>query len=168
MRGEASQLHIDFHDLIWAIINFAVLLAILYKFLYGPLLKMMESRENEIKNNITQAEEMRKEAEISRVQTQEALNNARKEAQEIINNAVKIGEETKNQIIAEAKESAAKLTQKAQEEIQREKEQALADIRNEVANLAVLAAGKIIGKTITAEDQQKLVDQYIQGVGGMQ
>jgi F-type H+-transporting ATPase subunit b len=161
-------LHIDFHDLIWAIINFTVLLAILYKFLYGPLLKMMESRENEIKNNITQAEEMRVEAETSRVQLQEALNNARKEAQEIINNAVKVGEETKNQIISEAKESALRLTERAQEEIQREKEQALADIRNEVASLAVLAAGKIVGKTITADEQRKLVDEYIQGVGGIQ
>ncbi|MGI6685656.1 MAG: F0F1 ATP synthase subunit B [Bacillota bacterium] len=161
-------MHIDFHDLIWAIINFTVLLAILYKFLYGPLLKMMESRENEIKNNITQAEEMRVEAETSRVQLQEALNNARKEAQEIINNAVKVGEETKNQIISEAKESALRLTERAQEEIQREKEQALADIRNEVASLAVLAAGKIVGKTITADEQRKLVDEYIQGVGGIQ
>lgn len=161
-------MHIDFHDLIWAIINFTVLLAILYKFLYGPLLKMMETRENEIKNNITQAEEMRVEAETSRVQLQEALNNARKEAQEIINNAVKVGEETKNQIISEAKESALKLTERAQEEIQREKEQALADIRNEVASLAVLAAGKIVGKTITADEQRKLVDEYIQGVGGIQ
>jgi F-type H+-transporting ATPase subunit b len=128
----------------------------------------MESRENEIKRNITQAEEMRVEAEASRAQLQEALNDARKEAQEIVNNAVKVGEETKNQIISEAKDSAAKLMQKAQEEIQREKEQALAEIRNEVANLAVLAAGKIIGKTITADDHKKLVDQYIQGVGGIQ
>ena len=161
-------MHIDFHDLIWAIINFIVLLAILYKFLYGPIMRTMESRENEIKRNITQAEEMRVEAEASRAQLQEALNDARKEAQEIVNNAVKVGEETKNQIISEAKDSAAKLMQKAQEEIQREKEQALAEIRNEVANLAVLAAGKIIGKTITADDHKKLVDQYIHGVGGIQ
>lgn len=161
-------MHIDYHDLLWAIINFAVLLAILYKFLYGPLLKMMESRQNEIKNNINQAEEMRVEAESLRVQLQEALNKARKEAQEIVNNAVKVGEDTKNQIISEAKDAAQKFTQKAQEEIQREKEQALADIRDEVANLAVLAAGKIIGKTITADEQKKLVDQYIQGVGGIQ
>lgn len=161
-------MHIDYHDLLWAIINFALLLAILYKFLYGPLLKMMESRENEIKNNINQAEEMRVEAESSRTQMQETLDKARKEAQEILNNAVKVGEETKNQIISEAKEAAVNLTQKAQEEIQREKEQALADIRNEVANLAVLAAGKILSKNITADEQKKLVDQYIQGVGGIQ
>lgn len=161
-------MHIDYHDLLWAIINFAVLLAILYKFLYGPLLKMMESRENEINNNLSQAEEMRVDAEAARVQLQEALDNARKEAQEMLNSAIKVGEETKNQIISEAKDASQKLTEKAQEEIQREKEQALADIRDEVANLAVLAAGKIIGKTITADEQKKLADQYIQGVGGLQ
>ena len=83
--------------------------------------------------------------------------------QEIVNNAVKVGEETKNQIISEAKDSAAKLMQKAQEEIQREKEQALAEIRNEVANLAVLAAGKIIGKTITADDHKSWLTNTSKG-----
>lgn len=161
-------MHIDYHDLIWAIINFSVLLAILYKFLYGPLLKMMETRENGIKNHINQAEEMRNEAEALRAELQQSLDSARKEAQEILNNAVKVGEETKNQIISDAKDASVKMTQKAQEEIQREKEQALADIRSEVADLVVLAAGKIIGKTITADEHQKLVDQYIQGVGGIQ
>ncbi|MCR6545427.1 F0F1 ATP synthase subunit B [Dehalobacterium formicoaceticum] len=161
-------MQIDYHDLIWAIINFVILLAILYKFLYGPLVKMMDSRENEIKDNISQAEGMRVEADAARTEMQEVLANSRKEAQDIINNAAKMGEDTKNQIIAEAKDAAQKLTQRAQEEIQREKEQALAEIRNEVAELAVLAAGQIIGKTITADEQKKLVDQYIQGVGGIQ
>lgn len=161
-------MHIDFHDLIWAVVNFIVLLAILYKFLYGPLLRMMEKRQKEIKQNIDRAEEMQLEAEASRNQLQEALNKARKEAQDIINNATKVGEETKTQIISEAKEAAAKLSAKVQEEIQQEKEQALADIRKEVADLAVLAAGKIISKTINADDQKKLIDEYIQGVGGIQ
>jgi F-type H+-transporting ATPase subunit b len=161
-------LHIDLHDLIWAIINFILLLAILYKFLYNPLLKTMESRENEIRNNINQAEEMRVKAEASQKEMQEALAGARKEAQDIVNNAAKVGEDTKNSIIAEANKSAQSLIERAHEEIQREKEQALAEIRNEVAELAVLAAGQIIGKTITADEQKKLIDQYIQGVGGIQ
>jgi len=159
---------IDYHDLIWAIINFAVLLAILYKFLYGPLLKMMEKRQNEIKNNIDQAEEMRHEAEALQTQLKQEMEKARSEAQEIIAQAEKIGEQTKNDIISQAKESAAKITQKAQEEIQREKEQALADIRNEVAELAVLAAGKVLGKTMSLEEHRNLVDKYIQEVGGVQ
>ncbi len=161
-------MHIDLHDLIWAIINFILLLAILYKFLYNPLLKTMESRENEIRNNINQAEEMRVKAEASQKEMQEALAGARKEAQDIVNNAAKVGEDTKNSIIAEANKSAQSLIDRAHEEIQREKEQALAEIRNEVAELAVLAAGQIIGKTITADEQKKLIDQYIQGVGGIQ
>ncbi|MDD2497022.1 MAG: F0F1 ATP synthase subunit B [Desulfitobacteriaceae bacterium] len=161
-------MHIDYHDLIWAIINFVVLLAILYKFLYGPLLKMMENRQNDIKSNISQAEEIRNEAETLRVQLTAELDKARKEAQEIIASATKIGEETKNSIITEAKNSAVKMTEKAQEEIQREKEQALADIRNEVASLAILAAGKVLGKAMTGEEHKKLVDKYIQEVGGIQ
>lgn len=161
-------MQIDYHDLIWAIINFAVLLAILYKFLYGPLLGMMEKRQNEIKNNISQAEDIRKEAENLRAQFTAELDKARRDAQEMITNATRIGEETKNQIISEAKDNAAKIAQKAQEEILREKEQALADLRNEVASLAILAAGKVLGKTMTVEEHRQLVDKYIQEVGEIQ
>jgi F-type H+-transporting ATPase subunit b len=161
-------LHIDYHDLIWAIINFSVLLAILYKFLYGPLLKVMENRQNEIKNNISQAEEIRNEAEALRAQLKQELEKARSDARETMEKAVKAAEETKNQIISEAKDSANNIVVKAQEEIQREKEQALADIRNELASLAILAAGKVIGKTMTVEEHGQLVDKYIQEVGKIQ
>lgn len=161
-------MHIDYHELIWAIINFSVLLAILYKFLYGPLLKVMENRQNEIKNNISQAEEIRNEAEVLRAQLKQEMEKARSDARETMEKAVKTAEETKNQIISEAKDTANNIVVKAQEEIQREKEQALADIRNEVASLAILAAGKVIGKTMTAEEHDQLVDKYIQEVGEIQ
>lgn len=161
-------MEINYHDLTWAIVNFTVLLAILYKFLYGPLLKMMENRQNEIKNNISQAEAIRGEAEALRTQLAADMTNARKEAQTIINSAGKVAEEMKNEIVSQAKESALTITTKAQEEIQREKEQALADIRNEVANLVILAAGKILGETMTVEQHRQQVDKFIQEVGGVQ
>jgi len=167
-REEVSQLHINIHDLLWAIVNFTILLAILYKFLYGPVLKMMESRTNEINNNINQAETVRSEAESLRAKMAADLTNARKEAQEIINTAGKAAEEMKNEIIAQARESALVVSTKAQEEIQREKEQALADIRNEVANLAILAAGKVLGDTMSVEQHRQQVDKFIQEVGGVQ
>ena len=161
-------MEINYHDLFWAIVNFVVLLAILYKFLYGPMLKMMEDRQNGIKNNISQAEEIRNEAEALRAQLSADMTNARKEAQDIINSAGKIAQEMKNEIIDQARSSALKITEKAQEEIQREKEEALSDIRNEVANLVILAAGKVLGDTMTIEQHRQQVEKYIQEVGGVQ
>jgi F-type H+-transporting ATPase subunit b len=98
------------------------------------------------------------------------LDKARKEAQEMIAKAhLRLEKRQRMQIISEAKNTAAvKVTEKAQEEIQREKEQALADIRNEVASLAILAAGRVLGKTMTVEEHRELVDKYIQEVGGIQ
>ena len=66
---------------------------------------------------------------------------------------------------AEAREEAAKLTKKAQEEISREKSEALNELRSEVANLAVLAAGKIVGKSIDVKDHENMVNNFVKEVG---
>ena len=86
-------------------------------------------------------------------------------ADPIINQAAKIGEQTKADIVTEAREEAARLTAKAQDEIAREKTEALNEIRNEIADLAVLAASKVVGKTIDVADHQNMVNNFVKEVG---
>ena len=93
------------------------------------------------------------------------LKDAKAEAQEIINNAAKIGEQTKANIIAEAREEAAKVAAKAQEDIQREKTQAINELRGEVANLDILAAEKIVNKSIDVKDHEDMVNNFVKEVG---
>lgn len=161
-------MHINFHELIWAIVNFSVLLAVLYKFLYGPIMKTLESRQTEISNNLSNAENARKDAEELRLQLNQERESAKREAQEIVAKATKMGDEVKNDIITQARDEAVKTSQKAQEEIQREKEQALSDIRDEVGNLALVVAGKVVGKSMSQKEHQQLVDKYITEVGEVQ
>ena len=150
---------------IFAIINFIVLVVVLKVFLYKPVCNMLDSRKQEVENNLNSAEEAKLEAQKLRDEYAAQIQNARAEAQDIINQAAKIGEQTKADIVTEAREEAARLTAKAQDEFAREKTEALNEIRNEIADLAVLAASKVVGKTIDVADHQNMVNNFVKEVG---
>ncbi len=157
------EIHIP--DIVWAIINFFVLVAILNKFLYKPLLGMLDARKKDIQDKHEQAETARQEAQAIKEEYLKEMQNAKREAQDIITKAAKLGDDTKNEIIAEARESATKLTKKAQEEIRLEKEKAKNELRDEVASLAIMAAGKVLDRTINREDHDKLIREFVNEVG---
>lgn len=150
---------------IFAIINFCILVVGLKVFLYKPVCNMLDSRKEEVINNLNSAEEAKLEAQRLKDEYAAQIQNARAEAQDIINQAAKIGEQTKADIVSEAREEASRLTAKAQAEIAREKTEALNEIRNEIADLAVLAASKVVGKTIDVADHQNMVDNFVKEVG---
>lgn len=153
-------------DIVWSIINFLVLVAILNKFLYKPILGMLDARKTEIQSKYQQADEARNEALKVKEEYLKEMQNAKREAQEIITKAGKLGEDTKEEIIAEARENATKVSKKALEEIRLERDKAKAELRDEVAALAVLAAGKILDKTIQPEDHAKMIQEFVSEVGG--
>ena len=158
-------MEIKIPDLVWAIINFLVLLAILNKFLHKPILDMLEKRKNFVDENLSSSKAAKEEAEKLRADYEAQIKNAKQEANDIITKATKLGEESKNEIIETARNEAAKISAKAQEDIQREKAAAIAEIRDEVATLAVMAAEKIIGKTMDPKDHEKLVKDFVKEVG---
>ena len=158
-------LDINPSTVIFAIINFCILVVGLKVFLYKPVCNMLDSRKEEVANNLNSAEEAKLEAQKLKDEYAAQIQNARAEAQDIINQAAKIGEQTKADIVTEAREEASRLTAKAQAEIAREKTEALNEIRNEIADLAVLAASKVVGKTIDVADHQNMVDNFVKEVG---
>lgn len=152
-------------QVIFAIINFAVLVTVLKVFAYKPVCNMLDARRAEIENNLNSAEQAKLDAQKLKDEYASQIQDARQEAQEIINQATKAGEQAKSEIVTEAREEAARLTERAKEEIAREKSEALAEIRNEVAELAVLAAEKVVGKTIDAKDHENMVNNFVKEVG---
>lgn len=150
---------------IFAIINFAILVVLLKVFLYKPVCNMLDSRKQEVANNLKSAEDAKLEAQKLKDEYAAQIQNARSEAQDIINQATKIGQQTKADIVNEAREEATRLVAKAQDEIVREKTEALNEIRNEIADLAVLAASKVVGKTIDVADHQNMVNNFVKEVG---
>ncbi len=156
---------IDLSTSIWMIINFLVILAILYKFFYGPVMKFMDDRSAEIANNISEAERGRTEAAALLQEYQDKIAAARDEAQEIISKATKAGEAERTTILAQTRDESAVLLERARQEIQREKEAAITDLRQEVSTLAVMAAEKILDRNMATEDNQKIIDDFLSEVG---
>lgn len=166
--GEAAH-GINSGDIIYQLLMFIILLALLRKFAWQPLMNIMKQREEHIANEIDQAEKRRQEAEKLLAEQRELMKQSRQEAQALIENARKLAEEQKEQIVASARAEAERVKEAAKQEIEREKEQAMAALREQVASLSVLIASKVIEKELTEQDQRKLIEAYIkdvQEVGG--
>ena len=143
--------------LIAQILNFLVLLAILAKFAYKPLLKAMDDRRNRIINDLDSAEQTRLDAEALKEQYAEQLAGARQEATEIVNKANQIAQNLHDELVEQARVEQEALMANAKERIEQEKQQALLDIRSEVIKLSTLIAGKIVNQKLNSDKDQTLV-----------
>ncbi|MCE5286548.1 MAG: F0F1 ATP synthase subunit B [Pelosinus sp.] len=144
------------------IFNFLILVAILAKFAYKPLMKGLADRQTQIISNIETAEREKAEAAALKREYQQQLMAARTEAQAIVEKARKLAEESKEEILAEARTEHARLLKAAQAEIARERDLAVAELKGEVVTLSLAAATKIIGRNLDASANSKLVNEFIE------
>ena len=143
--------------LIAQILNFLVLLLILAKFAYKPLLQAMDDRRNRIINDLDSAEQTRLDAEALKEQYAEQLAGARQEATEIVNKANQIAQNLHDELVEQARVEQEAMMANAKERIEQDKQQALLDIRSEVIKLSTLIAGKIVNQKLNSDKDQKLV-----------
>jgi len=147
--------------IIWTFITFGLLLLILKKVGWKPLLDALEKREERIHSDIQRAEHAREESEKLMAEHKKMMTAAELEARKVIIEAKKLAEKMKEEIVESANEQARQMTTQAQAEIQREKATALAQLRSEVADLAISAAGKILKETLDEDRNRKIVDEFI-------
>lgn len=152
-------------DMLIQLFFFLVLLTLLKKFAWGPLMNMMEKRENYVASEIDAAEKSRAEAEKSAQDAATQLNQVRQEAQKMIEDAKTAGVKQEQDIIESARLEAERIKKQAQVDIQNEKEQAILALQAQVASLSVLVASKVIEKEINAQDQEQFINDYIKEVG---
>lgn len=155
----------NFYVIGWSIVDFLILLALLYKFAFNPINEMLEKRSNTIESSLKHAEDVKAEVEQMRKESHANLNEARKEAQEIVAKALKNAEESKNEMILRAQEEVAVMKQKAQNEIQATTEQAKQELREASATLAIMAAEKVLNHAITEEDHKRMVKDFVNEAG---
>lgn len=146
-------------------INFLLLLVLLRLVAYKPLLKVLEERQKYVANTIAQAENQRAEAEKIKAEYEAEMRRAREQAQAIIERATKAGEEQAQEIIAQAKAEAERVKESALADIQREREKAIAELRDQVASLALLVAGKVIREGLDARAHERLIQDAVKEVG---
>jgi F-type H+-transporting ATPase subunit b len=163
--GASTGGHLNTGDMIFQLVMFLILLALLRKYAYGPLMNVMKQREEYIAKEISAAEKNHEEAKKLAEEQRELLKKSRQEAQNIIENAKKLAEEQKEEIIKAARQEAERIKESALKEIAQEKEQAVNALREQVASLSVLIASKVIEKELNEQDQEKLINEYIKEVG---
>lgn len=162
--GGAPGVFPQLNHIIWSVINFGILLWLLNRFLYKPLLQTISAREQEIRRNLEQAAADRAEAERLRKEFTEQVQTAQRQAQAIIAEATKNAQAEADRILTEAREKAAAELERAQQTIRAEKERALAELREEVAGLAVAVASKVIERSLTDQDHARLARKFVEEV----
>jgi F-type H+-transporting ATPase subunit b len=152
---------VDIWKLGFQIVNFLLLLYLLNRFLFKRVLRMLDDRQSRISQGLEDAETAARDRELARAEREAALAEARREAEAMVQRAAKTAEATSADILAEAKASAEQITARARDEIAAEKDRALAEIRGEVADLALEAAGRLIGSEMDGPTQRRLVKRFL-------
>ena len=152
---------VDVWKLAFQVINFLILLYLLNRFLFKPVLARLDERSEKIGKGLEDAEVAARDRELARAEREAAVAEARKEANEMIARANKIAEDTRNEILTSAREEAEKVSTRAREEIVAEKDRAMAEIRGQVAELALAAAGKLVRQQMDAPTQRRLVEEFL-------
>jgi len=150
--------------IIWTIITFILLLVLLKKFAWKPLLEALQRREETVRSSIERAEQAKIEAERLLDENRKQLERAGQEGQRILNENRALAEKLKDEIVEKANQQSRRMVDQAKQEIERDKEAALIQLRDEVAGLAIQAAGKILDETLDDDKHRKIVDAYLKGL----
>ena len=147
----------------WA--NLLILVLLMKKFLFKPILNVIEAREKEVSEMYSKAESAQKNAQELESEYTEKLSAAKEEAAKIMKDAKHDATLRGEEIVGEAKKEASAILEKAQKDIQREKETAMNEIKGDIAEIAVDIAQKVIEKDLNEKDHEKLVEEFITGWG---
>ena len=159
--GLLSQLGIDPKTIIIQVIGFLVVLAVLWKFVFGKVGGLLEDRRNEITTQIEQLRTDREELDRLTAETRQRLADIETEAQAKIQAAIEQGNTERQQILTQARQEAEGEVARARAEVQREKDEAILELRGVVAELAIDAASKIISEELSTERHQHIIDASI-------
>lgn len=155
----------DVWTIIFTLCNMFILLYLIKLILFKPVMKIIEARENEVKTMYAKAEDASSKAASLEREYTEKMAKARDEAGEIIKQATVTAQKRQADIIAEAEGKANIIRERAQAEIEQERKKAYRDIRNDISDISVAIAGKMVKKEISARDHASLIDEFIENVG---
>ncbi|MCH8320211.1 MAG: F0F1 ATP synthase subunit B [Acidobacteria bacterium] len=149
---------------LWTILTFLVLLVLLAKFAWKPLLALLDRREEMIRQSLDDADKAKQELQRLQQESKEILSKARVEAQSILAKSRSEAEKLKGELRQEAKVQADSILRDAEKQIQVETEKAIAVIKNEVVDLSLLVASKLIKRNLSKEDNQSLIEESLKQV----
>jgi len=159
--GLQNILNIEPGSIIWTIVSFLIVVWLVGKFGWKPLLKGLKSREESIRHDLDTAKSEREKAAGLLKDYEQAIAGARKESAEIIQQAQDESAKLRDKAEAETKEMTLKMIEKARKDIERESEAAKADLNRHVAELTARATSRLLGRTIDAKDHARLIEDAL-------
>jgi len=160
MEGLES-LGVDIPVLLAQFINVAILFGLLYLVAYKPIMRMLDERSRKVKESMEQTEYIKQQAERAEEEAAKRIEAASKEGQEAVARAMRTGEGIRQEAQQQSKQEAEALIARARAEIQRERDGAIDELRKEFADITVLAAGKVIDRTLDKKAHRQIIDKVL-------
>src|SRR6266516_4201058 len=147
-------------------INVLILLFVLQRFLFKPVMTMLDERSNKIRESVEAAERARQEVAAADQERAESMREARRQADEIVTRAMQEADKIKSDARQQAQEEAQRIITRAEQEATAERQQAMQELRAHVADLAVLAASRVISRSLDSQAHRALVEEWLASGGG--
>ncbi|MDP7104224.1 MAG: F0F1 ATP synthase subunit B [SAR202 cluster bacterium] len=156
-----EALGITLSGLVTQIVSFVILFVVLWKLLYGPVIRVLDQRSERIRESLEASQRAQEEAATSRQEMEARLNEARSEGQQLIAQAREVADRFREEELAKAREDIAGERTRAQANIQRERDAAIEDLRREFAGLAIVAAERMIDRSLDEAAHRDLIQQVL-------
>ncbi|HIX91159.1 MAG TPA: F0F1 ATP synthase subunit B [Candidatus Agathobaculum pullicola] len=160
-----SFVYINWWNILVTMCNTLITFAIIKKFLFKPVRKMLAAREEEVQAMYGNAEKAQTEAEKMRSEYTERLAKAKEEAAEIVGSATRRATVRSEEILKESSQQAAAMMKKAESTIEQERKKAMNELKDEVASLSVMIASKVVERDVKEADHERFIEEFIDKVG---
>lgn len=154
--------------IVFTLINTLIIFLIFRFFLYKPVCKILDKRREMAAAEIADARKAKESAEKAEQEYTQRLADAKNEAAEIVKQATLRAQKREEEIVTEANRKANELRAKAEENIERDKQRAINEIKDEISEIVVMAAGKVVEKEISAKDNEEIISNFLKEVGNAQ
>ena len=165
MEGFQSFIGVDFWTALFTLLNFLAVLIVGKKFLWGPVMKMIQDRQQEFDDMYSEADSARVSAKAMEEEYKQKLSAAMETGERIVKDATARGQAKEEEILRQANAEASAMLSKAAADIAMEKKKAINDAKDEISGMAMAIAEKVVARELTAADQSKLVDEFINELG---
>lgn len=165
MEGFESFIGVNFWTALFVLLNTIALFLVLKKYLFGPVMKMINERQKEIDDQYANADKAQADAKAMQKEYEQKLSQASETSERLVKEAVVRGQNREEEIVHQANLEAAAILDKAAADVQQEKKKAINDAKDEISDMAMAIAGKVVGRSLNAEDHSALVDQFIEELG---
>ena len=156
---------VNFWTALFVLLNTLTIFFVARKFLFGPVMKIIQDRQKEIDDMYQKADDATRQAEALQSEYEQKLNDAALTGERLVSEAVARGQSREEEILRQAEQKAQAIREKAEQDAARERKKVLNEAKDEISVLAIDIAGKVVGRQISVDDQSRLVDDFIDRLG---